>query len=758
MRTDFAPSEGTQDTNMAFEKVIDMELDPKAHAHFAFAFSNIYADPELAVIREYIANAVDAVHGNDGTVEVIAPTEEMPAFVVIDTGRGMSLSTVENVLSKYFGTDKNTTSDQIGGWGVGFQSGLAVADQFSFVTTKDEITTRAVVSKADIGLPKMKIISSSHTPGKPNGTAVTVPVQDIPRFNEKLSRILFFQDKVDITTTNIDNMVGHPSSIKDDLMEIVFSLEHIDDEGSSIHIINDRYTPAWSLTPEKEQASKIYTKGFTISMGGVPYDVPTEMILKNVDAKYHEAVGFMSAYMTIIDAPIDSVTLSPNREGVQFTDKTRNYLQSVVASMYDSAVTGVISSVSNADTLLEAIDIYNNSPLSRHNYSSDNLMWNSFDVVDSRFRLHTSHQSTGCIIHYQSGNDNGVNTLYVSGSYEKRVNGELPLISITDCTSYQATRTAIQAYMKFNGISNAIVAMDVPHHSSTTTYGGFVYDDLKSIVGESSTDISLTHKEVLAANRKSRKELGITPSKKSTREAVLSTECRAVYVNDSGEYVSRFMTISDVIGLGMKVYYSSRYPSAVGPLIESAVKSGKSEKFMVVYDARKSGINALVRETDAVILDTPSDILKYMPTPKVTKGLYKKITARAIHDEIDYYHLLDDEHICMLKDPLARDVLRKAYPDASYEERYIGYMTDEAVSDGVPKALGKLYMYAKSIRSLDLRRVSDYACENGVLGFDGIRDRLAFIVNTGYYHSNDNSRLVRYTNTDYADYKKGKKK
>ncbi|MEK5768675.1 hypothetical protein, partial [Acinetobacter schindleri] len=58
---------------------------------------NLYADRRLAVVREYVSNAVDAsrVAGSAEPVRVTTPTLVDPHLTVTDSGTGMSTDEVE---------------------------------------------------------------------------------------------------------------------------------------------------------------------------------------------------------------------------------------------------------------------------------------------------------------------------------------------------------------------------------------------------------------------------------------------------------------------------------------------------------------------------------------------------------------------------------------------------------------------------------------------------------------------------------------
>lgn len=162
-------------------KSIKMKLNLEASNEIMDKLIDIYTKPIEATVREVVSNAVDAtvVHAKNGNevkpVTIELPTKLSPFFKVQDFGIGMSLDHIENVLATFGGTTKRNDFDQIGNHGLGAKSPLAYVDQFSLETTKDGVTTKAIILRSSTG-PETQIISSEYT-GLESGTTVTVPVE-----------------------------------------------------------------------------------------------------------------------------------------------------------------------------------------------------------------------------------------------------------------------------------------------------------------------------------------------------------------------------------------------------------------------------------------------------------------------------------------------------------------------------------------------------------------------------------------------------
>src|SRR5688572_13936905 len=84
------------------EKVA-MTFDEKSLAHLQSLFIDMYSDRELAAIREYSTNALDAhvQAGNTAPIEVFTPSALSPYFRVVDHGVGLSIDDIKDMYSKY---------------------------------------------------------------------------------------------------------------------------------------------------------------------------------------------------------------------------------------------------------------------------------------------------------------------------------------------------------------------------------------------------------------------------------------------------------------------------------------------------------------------------------------------------------------------------------------------------------------------------------------------------------------------------------
>ncbi|CPW71878.1 ATP-binding protein [Mycobacteroides abscessus] len=150
-------------------------VDPEGARRMMEMLVNLYADPRLALVREYVSNAVDAtrVAGSTAPVRVTTPTLIDPHLVVTDSGTGMSTAEVEATFLAFAASTKRDSNDLIGGLGVGAKSAWALTESFLVDTVKAGKRT-LVRAARDLS---HQVLAAGVDSDSPDGTTITVPVE-----------------------------------------------------------------------------------------------------------------------------------------------------------------------------------------------------------------------------------------------------------------------------------------------------------------------------------------------------------------------------------------------------------------------------------------------------------------------------------------------------------------------------------------------------------------------------------------------------
>lgn len=774
MRTDVLQDRGISETNVEYVDEITMSIPESAMHHIAFAFANIYNDPETAVIREYIANAVDATR-NGGEVHVIAPTSEIPVFVVKDTGTGMSMDTVRNVYSSYFVSTKNQSSEDIGGWGIGAMSGMAIADQFSVTTTKDEVRVKMTVSKEGLGMPKILIESVETIPGKENGTAISIPVQDVPRFNSKLNKFLFFMSERDITVDNLDvpqkyNEIG--DSIYD-VSRIAQKFLDVDGNSTDIYMVE---------IPYYQQREQALNRGIYLVMGGIYYEIPKDSIGANLDSNLSQALDFMANYITVIEAKIDSVSLSPNREGVQFTKKTREFFDSILAGVFETAIKNILDGIDDAEDYREAKKLYEALP-----YQDPELEWDGIPLHNDRFVI-----TDAAILRTDKTKDSVYTVADTSCSLDhmtRMANTGEQTIVVRGSKTVGSARTSIRTYAKNNGLGGATFLIDTENHKNwETPVLGYrnEYISLEKIVYAlncTGTVTELQYDDILQDNRTQARKRRASGTKSSpARDQRLAREVLTIGFYGDEHSRSSYRRNPTTIGVlvdafkdsSSEVFYidESNTREITGVLLHNFVKlmyhKGKNIHIADLRNEAKVAVNAFNKELPDAKPITADYIKKTIGNQrKLTKSDKEALLRSRIAEIIGLGSdtLFDSDK---LNDPLIKKVVARRAEDFTTSCRLLDKLlllhsmdvgSPEPYFNEIIRIMGEPSYYSRAHKNL--REVEELANSLGVKGFDDLGVRMNFLIlanSRGIIGNTDRCTLYAYINTDYKVYKDNRKK
>lgn len=155
------------------------EFDEKSLGMLADVLSTLYANPERSVMREYIANGIDAhtVAGvKDRAVKVTLPTTSRPDLVVQDFGDGLSKVDMQNTFFKYHGSTKTDDDDQIGALGIGAKSAFALTRAWTVVNVFEGKKFEYTSINDSHGAPIQKVIVDGEPTDEPSGIKVVIPI------------------------------------------------------------------------------------------------------------------------------------------------------------------------------------------------------------------------------------------------------------------------------------------------------------------------------------------------------------------------------------------------------------------------------------------------------------------------------------------------------------------------------------------------------------------------------------------------------
>lgn len=155
--------------------------------------TDLYSDPELAVIREYSTNALDShiEAGVSRPIEVTTPSSLSPYFKVKDYGIGMSLDDIRKTYSAYGASTKRESNAVVGMLGLGSKSAWTYTAQFNIIAVKDGVKATVSATRTETGRTMLEIVDTCST-NEPNGVEIIVPAKQVNTFHEKAMRFFRF--------------------------------------------------------------------------------------------------------------------------------------------------------------------------------------------------------------------------------------------------------------------------------------------------------------------------------------------------------------------------------------------------------------------------------------------------------------------------------------------------------------------------------------------------------------------------------------
>lgn len=294
------------DSTLEGERV-GMTIDTDALAHIMSVLTDLYSDPELAVIREYSTNAFDAhiEAGITRPIEVTLPSPLALFFKVRDFGYGLDADDIRDIYSRYGTSTKRNSDDVVGMLGLGCKSALSYTDQFTLRGIKNSVCTQVSVSRDEDGSGSMTILDQYPTEEE-SGVEIIVPVKRVNNFSNKAEKFFRFWQ------TNTVLVNGEQP-------------KHID----GMWIADDLL-----LTQEVDKSYVV--------MGNVAYP-------------FNEAQ--FNRWHTVAFVPIGAVSFTPSREALQMNAQTKNTLVYVQDRMNKEKETAIARLIDEAPNPQEAVKV-----------------------------------------------------------------------------------------------------------------------------------------------------------------------------------------------------------------------------------------------------------------------------------------------------------------------------------------------------------------------------------------------------------------
>jgi hypothetical protein len=266
------------------------------NAHAFNLLARQYSDPIKAILQELGCNAVDSHKraGNTDPFLVQLPTKMDQHFRIRDFGTGMDETKIDNVYVNWMESDKRQTNDETGYFGIGSKTPLAYGDSFNITTYTDGIMRLYTMCRNEDDIPELQCYGSSETT-EPNGVEISFAVKesDFAAFQSKAKQVYqYFQLKP---------IVNGDAEFFDEI-------------------------PVWMSGTDWVFYSKDKFDFPMVVMGGVAYPITYSVkdAIRYVNADIFRFIN--NAEGLVVEVPIGSLDITPSREALEITARTKQTL------------------------------------------------------------------------------------------------------------------------------------------------------------------------------------------------------------------------------------------------------------------------------------------------------------------------------------------------------------------------------------------------------------------------------------------------
>ena len=362
---------------------VNCTIDAEDMRYVASLLRNNYSKPVLAVIREIVANGLDANSEANVSrrVEVTVPSTLNPHFVVRDFGGGLSPEDIFGLYSKYGKSTKRSSNNYIGAFGIGKFAPLCYGDNFTCVSFHGGVKTsyNIFVNEDD----DTKIVKLDQVPSsEPTGLSVEVAVadSDINTFRDEVKKFFKFFSKEDMP-----NFIGIADDDEEFFEEVKFAMVAEDD--------------SWFMLDDGSSNSSYYRRNYGNShygshamMGRVHYPIDPDAInfdslVDGVDDEARSLKDLVEQDNLYIRFDIGQLKLHHSRESLEYNKPTQKEILKVLKKVRSEIEEIAKEKLGNAEDLWDAkvkyAQVVNNLPHTLRNVFSNSFEWNGIKISNS---------------------------------------------------------------------------------------------------------------------------------------------------------------------------------------------------------------------------------------------------------------------------------------------------------------------------------------------------------------------------------------
>lgn len=299
--------------------------------------TSIYSAREKTVVRELIANAIDAhaACGKDEAIDVFLPTAFDPVFAVRDYGIGMTHEFVMTLYSAIGYSTKSQSNDQTGMFGVGSKSPLSISDTF---------TVRCFDKPGWNGAPYIVGDHDLNETGRVRLYTIAILDSEVPQISHTFDVLPRPEDKIEQGGTEVKVPVSahDRSRILDGLVTQQFCWfdKKINFGGAQEEVASRFYKSIIKIADDMYVGEKPRTTAIDYSsdwnvfarQGAATYKVDESIMGGKIQKSTLMALRALSRQdrHLMIDLPIGTVDVTMAREGIRYNETSTTNLAAAI--------------------------------------------------------------------------------------------------------------------------------------------------------------------------------------------------------------------------------------------------------------------------------------------------------------------------------------------------------------------------------------------------------------------------------------------
>lgn len=371
-------------------ETVELSLDSSGLIHLMAVLTNLYSNPRVAVLREYVSNAIDS-HVRSGVVDkriqVSVPVlpesntwrtmetkfTKLEELTVRDFGAGMNKEDIVEVYSRYGSSTKRDNNNEHGGFGLGAKSALAITSRFDVVSIKDGIKIVFYIEKNGVGAGVIHFVSEEKT-DEPSGVEVRIPYTAAMKTSELKA---FF--------------VGIDAHLLEVNEEIVDFSVHNEEKFKPIYGL-DLDTPVGWVSQKDVRHDTMRSDATYATIGGVLYRIESKSFDVDPRILYYGKI-------VVLNVPIGAAELTPSRENLVYSERTKKVLSEVSTALLEGIEQDAFDSLNALNTRYEALELVQEY-VDANYWKANKLTWRNEQVpisIDLTSFGHRLYKSSGHI-------------------------------------------------------------------------------------------------------------------------------------------------------------------------------------------------------------------------------------------------------------------------------------------------------------------------------------------------------------------------